>query len=106
MRFGTGTSSGLLIDTNLLVLFAISSVNRTRIETFKRTRKYTVNDFELLLRVLGQWRSLYTVADVLAEVSNLTDLPVPEKPQARRFLKETISILTGLGGPKGVLCGE
>lgn len=29
------TSVGLFVDTNLLVLFAIGTVNRNRIETFK-----------------------------------------------------------------------
>jgi predicted nucleic acid-binding protein len=84
---------GLLVDTNLLVLFAIGTVNRDRIEQFKRTRQYTKTDHELLLRVLEQFEPLYTVAHVLAEVSNLTDLSGPERLQARRVLKETISLL-------------
>jgi predicted nucleic acid-binding protein len=94
MTFAPDTGAGLLIDTNLLVLFAVGSVNRGRIETFKRTRRYTIDDFELLLRVIGRWRSLYTVAHILAEVSNLTDLPGPEGPQVRQLLKETIPLLT------------
>lgn len=69
------TRAGLLIDTNLLVLFAVGSVNRWRIETFKRTREYTKADFDLLLRALENQQPLYTTAHVLAEVSNLTDLP-------------------------------
>jgi predicted nucleic acid-binding protein len=36
---------------------------------------------------------LYTVAHVLAEVSNLTDLPGSERLQARRVLKKAISSL-------------
>jgi predicted nucleic acid-binding protein len=94
MTFTPESGAGLLIDTNLLVLFAVGSVNRGRIESFKRTRQYTIPDFELLLRVLGQWSSLYTVAHILAEVSNLTDLPGPEGRQVRELLKETISLLT------------
>src|ERR1035441_10305501 len=86
-------SAGLLVDTNLLVLFAVGTVNRNRIETFKRTRQYTTDDYDLLVRVLGNFERLYTVAHVLAEVSNLTDLPGPERLQARLVLKETISVL-------------
>ena len=74
MTFESGRA-GILVDTNLLVLFAVGSANRRRIEAFKRTRQYTVADFELLLRVLANQKSLYTIAHVLAEVSNLTDLP-------------------------------
>jgi len=88
-------TSPLLVDTNMLVLFAVGRVNRGRIETFKRTRKFASRDFDLLLRVLGRWRTgtLYTVPHVLAEVSNLTDLKGSEGPQIRQFLKETISLL-------------
>jgi len=47
----------------------------------------------LLVRVLGKFEPLYTVAHVLAEVSNLVDLPGTERLKARRVLKETISVL-------------
>ena len=86
-------SAGILVDTNLLVLFAVGTVNRDRIETFKRTRQYTGADYDLLVRVLAKFAPLYTVAHVLAEVSNLTDLPGIERQQSRRVLKETISLL-------------
>jgi predicted nucleic acid-binding protein len=94
MRFGSERNTGLLIDTNLLVLFAVGSVNRGRIENFKRTRQYTIEDFELLVRVLERGEPLYTVAHVLAEVSNLTDLAGAERPKIRQVLKKTISLLT------------
>jgi predicted nucleic acid-binding protein len=88
------TAGGLLVDTNLLVLFAVGTVNRNRIETFKRTSQYTKPDYDLLLRVLEKFRPLYTVPHVLAEVSNLTDLAGAERQQVRRVLKEAISLLT------------
>ncbi len=84
----------LLVDTNLLVLWTVGAVNRNRIETFKRTSQYTKVDYELLLRVRARFKTLYTVAHVLAEVSNLTDLPGPERQQARSILKKTISLLS------------
>ncbi len=86
-------AAGLLVDTNLLVLFAVGTVNRNRIEQFKRTRQYTKADYDLLLRVLEQFTPLYTVAHVLAEVSNLTDLSGSERLQVREVLKRTISLL-------------
>lgn len=84
----------LLVDTNLLVLWTVGAINRNRIETFKRTSQYTEADYDLLLRVLAKFRTLYTVPHVLAEVSNLTDLPGAEGQRARSFLKEAISLLT------------
>lgn len=89
----SGARTGLLVDTNLLVLFAVGTVNRNRIETFKRTRQYTRAGYDLLVRVLANFEPLYTVAHVLAEVSNLTDLPGCERLHVRRVLKKTISSL-------------
>lgn len=88
-----GGPASLLLDTNVLVLFVVGAVNRNRIESFKRTSQYTVADFDLLSRVLSQWPRQCTVPHVLAEVSNLTDLRKTELVQARRILKETISVL-------------
>jgi len=85
--------SGLLIDTNLLVLYAVGTVNPRRIENFKRTSQYSEEDYSLLLRVIQKITPLYTVAHVMAEVSNLTDLSGPERLLARRVVKEMISIL-------------
>lgn len=87
-------NTGLLIDSNLLVLFAVGSVNRRRIEQCKRTRKYRAADFDLLIRFLEPWTKLYTLPHVLAEVSNLVDLSGTERIQARQILKKTISLLT------------
>lgn len=90
---GFDRRAGLLIDTNLLVLFVVGSVNRDRIENFKRTRQYSKTDYRLLLRVLEDFKPLYTLAHVMAEVSNLTDLTGPERLKARHILKETLAIL-------------
>src|SRR5947209_5199356 len=87
------TSTGLLVDTNLLVLLTIGAVNRKRIEEFKRTRQYSEPDFDLLVQVLGRMAPLYTVAHVMAEVSNLIDLPGWERVQARKILTEVLTVL-------------
>ena len=93
LRLDSNGNARLLIDTNLLVLFVVGRVNRNRIENFKRTRQYSKEDYELLLRVIERFDQLYTVAHVMAEVSNLTDLTGSERLQARRLLKETLTVL-------------
>jgi hypothetical protein len=90
---GSGAGNGLLIDANLLVLFTVGSVNPDRIEGFKRTSMYNREDYELLVRVMNGVKPLYTVAHVMAEVSNLTDLKGPERLLARAILADTIAIL-------------
>jgi hypothetical protein len=87
---GTG---GLLIDTNLLVPLIAGSVNLNRVESFKRTRKYNRADFNLLLRVIDKFKPLYTLAHVMAEVSNLTDLTGLERMRALQTLKSLLTIL-------------
>lgn len=87
-------TAGLLIDTNLLVLFIVGTVNPNRINSFKRTSKYDRDDFDLLIRLLNSVnKPLFTVTQVMAEVSNLTDLSGPERLLARQSLKRTIGIL-------------
>jgi hypothetical protein len=92
-RSGLRGNGGLLIDTNLLVLFIVGSVNLNRVENFKRTRKYNRADFILLLRVIDKFKDLYTLAHVMAEVSNLTDLTGQERIKARQILKSLLTIM-------------
>jgi hypothetical protein len=38
-------SKGVLVDTNLLVLLLVGSINKRRIPEFKRTQSFTIEDF-------------------------------------------------------------
>jgi hypothetical protein len=93
MSIGPRGQTSLLIDSNLLVLYTIGTVNRDRIETFKRTTRYSANDYALLVEFLGRFRVLFTVAHIMAEVSNLTDLSGPERLLARNVLAKTIGTM-------------
>jgi rRNA-processing protein FCF1 len=75
------------------VLFVVGTVNPRRIENFKRTGKYTESDYRLLLRVMERFTTLYTLAHVMAEVSNLTDLRGRELLQARAVMKAALAVL-------------
>jgi hypothetical protein len=70
-------AGGLILDANVLTLLVVGRVNRGRIATFKRTRRYDSDAFDLLGRVIAPASKLYTIAHVLAEVSNLTDMTAP-----------------------------
>ncbi len=89
---GSGFENGLLIDSNLLVLFTVGTVNPVRIPSFKRTSRYDRDAFDLLVRVMSRYDQIYTVAHVMAEVSNLTDLNGQERLQARRILATTVAL--------------
>ncbi len=74
--------TGILVDTNLLVLLIVGSVNRERVSQFKRTSDYSPADWDLLIGILEQISRRYTLPHVLAEVSTLTDLKGAElKPR-------------------------
>jgi hypothetical protein len=64
-------NKGLLIDSNLLLLFFVGLHDRTWIEKFKRTAQFTVEDFELLVAFINRFKELGTTPSILTEVSNL-----------------------------------
>jgi hypothetical protein len=72
-------AKGLLIDTNLLVLLAVETYKRGRITTFKRTFQYTLDDFALLVCVLGKFERRIVTPNILTEADNLArQLPEAE----------------------------
>lgn len=62
---------GVAIDSNLLLLLWIGIFDRSLIQRFKRTQKYTETDFDLLASVMPHVHLLVTTPNVLTEVSNL-----------------------------------
>jgi hypothetical protein len=61
----------LLIDTNLLLVLVVGSHDRDQIERFKRTRAYSADDYDLLIRFVAGFGELVVTPNVLTEVSNL-----------------------------------
>ena len=45
--------AGIFIDSNLLVLLTVGSVGRDLIAKHRRLREYTVEDYEVLVDLLG-----------------------------------------------------
>ena len=77
-------AKGVLVDTNLLVLFLVGAVNRQRIPSFKRTAgNFTIEDYDLLVRLLNYFGRLIVTPHVLSQVSDLTDLHGKELDEIR-----------------------
>ncbi|MEH1950509.1 MAG: PIN domain-containing protein [Nostoc sp.] len=73
---------GVLIDTNILLLFLVGSVNQERITKFNRTQKFIPEDYELLLEFIARFQKLVTTPDILTEVNSLVNqLGEPERSQ-------------------------
>lgn len=84
---------GLLIDTNVLLLYFVGFFDQRLIEKFKRTqsRGYTKEDFVLVVRLVSRFAHIITTPHILAELSNLS-LQMPKSHLAAYF-KGVVSAL-------------
>lgn len=87
----------LILDANLIVLLVVGLADEKAVPVHKRTRAYTVNDFQLLLRVIAEYRELAALPNALTEASNLLDFEgdgLSEKISSRflRFVATTREI--------------
>jgi rRNA-processing protein FCF1 len=64
---------GILIDTNILLLYFLGSFDQDLIPSFKRTVQFTVEDYNTLLLLLQMFDRLVTTPNILTEVSNLSN---------------------------------
>jgi hypothetical protein len=64
-------TKGILIDTNILLLWLVGSTNKDRISQFKRTQSFEVRDYELLAYIFTKFQRILTTPNILTEVSNL-----------------------------------
>ena len=75
---------GVLVDANLLLLFVLGQYDPTQIETYKRTRKYTREDFHLVAHLLEYFDVVATTPHILTEVSNLAGY-LPDRVKGTYF---------------------
>ena len=66
--------SGYFIDANLLVLLVVGSAGRDYIAKHRRLRRFSKEDFDLLLRLIGSAKGpkrVFVTPNTLTETSNL-----------------------------------
>ncbi|MBD0320928.1 MAG: hypothetical protein ICV87_11380 [Gemmatimonadetes bacterium] len=64
-------AAGVLVDTNLLLMYLVGAHDPDEIPRFKRTQQFTSGDHALLTDFLGLFRRVVTTPHILTEVSNL-----------------------------------
>ena len=64
---------GILLDTNLLVLYFVGLHDRNLVGVHKRVTKYIPEDYDQLIALLARFRTVATTPHILAETSNLLD---------------------------------
>lgn len=84
-------TKGILINTNILLLYLVGKVNRERIARFKRTKQFIPDDYDRLLQILEGFRKIVVTSNILTEVNSLANqLGEPEKTQC--LIKFTVLI--------------
>ncbi|MEK6407139.1 MAG: PIN domain-containing protein [Acidobacteriota bacterium] len=75
---------GLLVDSNLLLLYFVGAYDPARISTFKGTysRGFREDDFNLLTKLVGLFDKIVTTPNILTEVSNLSGQLRKDEKQA------------------------
>lgn len=89
-------TTGVLVDTNILLLLFIGSVDRRLIERFKRTmaRGFEASDYELLTSFLKLFEDrVVTTPHILTEVSNLAGQLGSQKQRFFSYFAKGISQL-------------
>jgi hypothetical protein len=102
---------GVLVDTNLLVLFLVGSVNRQRIQNFKRAGDFTVEDYDLLdydllVRLIDWFGKLIATPHVLSQVSDPADLTGHELTAVRQLFKTVVETIEESYDASRLLVGD
>ncbi len=94
-RLGPYRRRGLLLDSNLLLLYVVGQTDRNLVASFKRTRSlFTDADFRLLVLLTTLFDSLVTTPHVLTEVNGLTNaLTGSYRVDVRARLASDIAVL-------------
>jgi rRNA-processing protein FCF1 len=85
---------GILIDTNILLLWFVGTVNRSRISRFNRTEQFLPEDYDLLLQILSYFSKIVTTPNILTEVNSLANqLGEPERSQCFSIFAQGVARL-------------
>lgn len=82
------STKGILIDTNILLLYLVGTVNQARIEKFKRTAQFIPEDYDLLVQIVNKFQQVIVTPNILTEVNSLANqLGEPERSKGLEALK-------------------
>src|SRR5580698_6784272 len=65
------SSRGILIDTNVLLLLYVGSLDRNLVPKFKRTDRFAPEDYDALRKLIRPFKTVLTTHHILTEVCNL-----------------------------------
>lgn len=95
-------TKGVLIDANLLLLFAVGTANVEFIKEFKRTSMFDADAYYLLREILAKFTVRYVTPNIMTEVSNFAgELWGERKLLVFAVIRETFSVLQEQYVPTG-----
>ena len=84
----------VLIDTNILLMYIVGTLDPRLIPMFKRTKMFTVDDYTILCRFLHPFRSIVTAPNILTEVSNLAgQMAEPRRTQVFQIFSQAVKVI-------------
>ena len=85
---------GILVDTNILLLLFVGTVNPNRIEQFKRTQQFNKEDYQLLSAILKDFSKIVVTPNILTEVNSFINLlSDPERSECLNALTQAVNRL-------------
>jgi hypothetical protein len=85
------SSPALVLDASLLVLFLVGSTRRDLIGRHKRLKAYTIEDYDLLLRLISQAPHVIVTPNTLTEASNLiAQVDEPARTRIREVFRGVV----------------
>lgn len=88
------TSKGILVDTNILLLYFVGGIRRSRISRFSRTNQFNTKDYDLLIALLSDSRTVATTPNILTEVSSFIDkLGEPDRASCYLYFAQEVPLL-------------
>jgi hypothetical protein len=100
-------ASGLVVDTNLLLMYLVGLCDPSLIPKFKRTQTFIPEDFVLLHAFLERFSKVITTPGILTEVNSLANqLQERNKPAFFEVFRSRIALLDERHSPSRDLTGH
>jgi hypothetical protein len=101
----TSLSRTLFLDAGPLLLLVVGWTDRRLIQKHKRTRSFTVDDFDSLDEVVSGYSRVSTTPNVLTEVNNLLDHHAePERGRLFETFRSVIERMSEVYRPSADAC--
>lgn len=84
-------SKGLLVDTNVLLMYLVGLYDPKYIGEFKRTQQYTTDDFQIVQALTLRFRRLVTTPHILSELTNLSR--ALQEKRALEYFRRLVGVL-------------